>query len=341
MRFQLRPAAALRVVLPVVLFLPTVASAQKSAASEMRLNWRADPVFGTLRLSGGFSDDPRTEVVRAGGADANPVTGEGCVGFLNAAAPDLNVAYTASTYDLTFSAASETDASLVVRTPDGRWLCDDDGADVGLNPTLTVAGAPSGTYHLWVATYQATDERPRTVVGVSEIGREAVYAAEGGGAKAGGDTGGALAQAPDRDTDGLPDWRAAPLYGDITLRAGFSPDPHERAIRIGGSTPNPVSGAGCAGYINRSAPDYVLYWTAGSGTLPLNLYVKSDADASLVVYTGDGRWLCDDDSGEGTNPWISLQTPASGSYQIWVGAYQQGTTGQQGRLVISEIAPRW
>lgn len=316
--------------LGAVLLPASAALAQKTVSGKQDpLNWRATPVYGTMQLTHGFSPDPQRRTVNAGGTTRNPVSGSGCTGYLNASAPDLDVNYDASSFDLTISAASDTDVSLVVHTPDGRWLCDDDGADAPLNAKLTIDDPVDGVYSIWVATYAETSDRPATSIGFSELGREVTV-----------DQVSVTTNTSSGDGS-LPNWSATPTYGEITLRAGFRPDPHVRSITIGGSTRNPVSGSGCAGYINASAPDYELSYTKGSGILPLNFYVKSDVDVSLLIYTADGQWVCDDDSGDGLNPWIKVNNPGTGTYQIWVGAYRETNNYRGSRLYISELDPQW
>jgi hypothetical protein len=326
MRQPLPRILAVALVGAATLFTVPPASAQKEVGSRDPLNWRATPVYGTVRLAAGFTPDPQSRTVNAGGTTRNPVSGPGCTGYLNASAPDLDLDYDAGSLDLTISAASDTDVSLVVHTPDGRWLCDDDGADAPLNAKLTISDPVDGVYSIWVATYAETSDRPGTSVGFSELGREVTVG---------------RVSTSSSGSNGMPNWRADPTYGQISLRAGFRPDPHVRDIVIGGSTRNPVQGSGCAGYINASAPDYELTYEKGSGILPLNFYVKSDVDVSLLIYTADGQWVCDDDSGDGLNPWIRVNGPASGTYQIWVGAYRETNNYRGSKLYISELDPRW
>lgn len=79
-------------------------------------------------------------------------------------------------------------------------------------------------------------------------------------------------------------------------------------------------GPGCVGHA-MALPDYILRYAAPGGLL--RFYVRANGgDATLVVHTPDGRWLCDDDSGRGSDPMIDLETPPAGSYDIWVGSYR-------------------
>ena len=123
----------------------------------------------------------------------------------------------------------------------------------------------------------------------------------------------ALAQAAD----------GPPTYGEFRLSAEGLPDESllsvvaggavEAALRAGSDT------AACKGF-TASAPDARLVWTGESAGVRLS--AVSNADTTLVVRTPDGRWLCDDDSGEDANPSIAL-TAQAGRYDIWVGTYSK------------------
>ena len=135
-----------------------------------------------------------------------------------------------------------------------------------------------------------------------------------------------------------PNWRAEPMYGTANLSAGFTPDPHVVTVRAGGNNRNSIPGSGCAGYINNAQPDMDLNYQAGRSRL--YIYVKAGVDTTLLVNDANGNWHCSDDF-EGSNPAIILNNPPSGNYNIWVGAYTQGGTGNQAQLHISELTPRW
>lgn len=131
------------------------------------------------------------------------------------------------------------------------------------------------------------------------------------------------------------DISATPNYGTVTLETGFMPDPHEVSVVAGGSTA--VTQPGCTGYVS-DAPDFELTYTAGS-TFPLNIYVVSEGDTTLLVNLPDGTWVCADDV-QGFNPALNFATPASGVYDIWVGSYSSDEM-PAATLKISEIAPQW
>ena len=130
-----------------------------------------------------------------------------------------------------------------------------------------------------------------------------------------------------------PDYQAPPSFGEISLSAGFNPDPYVRNIRAGGG----YDLAACAGSNGwsgsvASAPDFDLYWEGASAQLTIAAEVP--ADAVLLINGPDGQWYFDDDT-SGSNPVITFRNPQPGLYDIWIGAYD-GTSGNRGRLIITE-----
>ncbi len=134
-----------------------------------------------------------------------------------------------------------------------------------------------------------------------------------------------------------PDPSLQPNYGTTNLVSGFEPDPFVANLDAGGGYDASGLGVrGCVGFIAR-APDYRINWTAGQTKLPLVFSVQSDADTTLVVNDAAGNWICDDDSGNGgLNPSITIDNPASGQYDVWVGTFQSGPI-QKAALNVSEL----
>ncbi|MBL8543294.1 MAG: peptidase S1 [Hyphomonadaceae bacterium] len=142
---------------------------------------------------------------------------------------------------------------------------------------------------------------------------------------------------PEQQASGeQPDFSLDPAYGAVDLRAGFTPDPHNKEIAAGGAIDASSLGGNCVGWVAR-APDYRVNWTAGSGANPLIFSVQSDSDTTLVINDAQGNWVCDDDGGnEGLNPAISFSNPVSGQYDVWVGTFMQGDL-QASTLSVSEL----
>ena len=128
-------------------------------------------------------------------------------------------------------------------------------------------------------------------------------------------------------------------FGEVSLAAGFAPDPYSVAIVAGGEIDASdalgvdVRGNACLGTI-ANAPDYRLQYSAGS--FPLFFSVMSSGDTTLVINAPDGSWYRDDDSAGFPNPMIAFTKPTSGQYDIWVGAFAGGNP--DATLYISEVA---
>ena len=132
------------------------------------------------------------------------------------------------------------------------------------------------------------------------------------------------------------DYNANTNYGDLQLQAGFTPDPALINLQAGGSLDAADRFDTCKGFIAQAA-DVRLMWSGSSkGGSPVKISVVSNADTTLVINGPDGRWYCDDDSGEDSNPSLTL-TPQNGRYEIWVGTYISGET-KNSVLSISEVS---
>jgi len=108
----------------------------------------ASGTSGSMRAQAGFTPDPITvSIYSGGGIDASNALGGSCVGMI-ASAPDYEFSYSAGSFPLTFAVDADTDTSLIINGPDGRWYCVDDSS--GLNPVLTWGRPQSGTYDIWI-----------------------------------------------------------------------------------------------------------------------------------------------------------------------------------------------
>lgn len=253
----------------------------------------------TVALTAGFRPDPHVADVVAGGTLLAAARSPECSGFISEQ-PDFVFTFTAANSTLFLSANSPADTTLVVRTPAGTWLCDDDGAGDN-DPLVKIVAPRAGTYSVWVGTYEA-NAYPDAAVYLSEVGVHGFQVAKKVAA----------------------------------LDAGFLPDPFTIDIVAGGGFEAGNRSAGCAGFV-AERPDFVLDYNA-EATLPLYAYVRSKSDTTLVVRTPAGEWVCDDDGAGGVDPLVRIGTPRSGVYSFWVGAYDKDEF-PNAVLHISELAP--
>ena len=76
---------------------------------------------------------------------------------------------------------------------------------------------------------------------------------------------------------------ADPNYGEVTLSAGFTPDPSLTSLLAGGSVDAAGKNSSCSGFIS-DAPDLRLFWDgSGKGAPNLKISAMSNADTTLVV----------------------------------------------------------
>lgn len=274
------------------------------AATAQAQDWRGTPVYGEVRLDNGFTPDPHTVSIQAGGnRDASSIKGGSCIGMIGSN-PDYAVRYNAGSISLYFRADSSADTSLVVRSPDGSWNCDDDSAG-DLNPQVAFDSPRSGTYHVWVGSLN--DSVVPATLSVSEIS-----------------SGGSNEQ---------PDLSAAAAFGEIILRSGFTPDPHTIEVVAGGSLSASNLGGNCNGMIS-GIPDVELTYR-DNGNYPLVFTFDAPADTVLAINAPDGSWYCDDDSNGNFDPRVTFERPMAGIYDIFVGTISGDTS--TGVLSITEL----
>lgn len=274
----------------------------------------APATYGSVSLTSGFTPDPYTVNLTAGGPIQASTTATGCVGTI-ARAPDFELTYTAGRYPLTFHTVSSSDTTLVINGPDGRWYCDDDSYG-NSNAEMRFPSPTSGVYDVWVGSYSGTMVAATLQITELTAGASAAPTAP---AEPTGPTAPAAPAAPTL----MPDTSLTATYGEILLHSGFTPDPRRISLRAGGNIPAANVDSSCAGSIAR-APDYQITYTAGRQ--PLIIRTEAEADTTLVVSDPDGMWHCDDDSGVGEgNAEVNLDKPSPGIYDIWVGTFNGGT----------------
>lgn len=281
------------------------AAAVFAAPAAMAQDYTLSPNYGQVTLRAGFTSDPHTVNMTAGGSIDISNTNSSCRGRVSNA-PDYQVNYTAgSTFPLIFRVDSSADTTLLINGPNARWVCDDDSGE-GLNPEVRFDSPQSGRYDIWVGTYG--DRTAPATLYVSELSSSG--------------------PSPYNETI---DYNLTAYFGEVYLNAGFTPDPHRIRITAGGSINTSTVASECRGQVS-AAPDYQITYTAGS--LPLSIRTDSSTDTTLLVSGPRGEWYCDDDSAGNRNAEVRFSKPSSGTYDIWVGTYGGGTASAD--LIITE-----
>ena len=120
-------------------------------------------------------------------------------------------------------------------------------------------------------------------------------------------------------------------FGEISLSAGFTPDPYRVSVTAGGSIDGARLPGSCTGSIS-DAPDFEV--TYSSGSLPLVFRTVSTSDTTLIINGPNGDWSCDDDSYGDGDAEVRFNKPASGTYDVWIGTFGGGTASAT--LLITE-----
>lgn len=138
------------------------ANEEEEIISDIAINGpdvQATPNYGDIELTSGFSPDPYTHSATAGGSYDTSEMGYG--GFVSVA-PDFDLYYTPGTYSLTIKAESSEDTILLINTPDGEWLYNDDYE--GLNPGITIDTPEDGLYNIWIGSYGSENVDAKLII---------------------------------------------------------------------------------------------------------------------------------------------------------------------------------
>lgn len=296
-------------------------SAEPAAAQSLQIGG-SDSNYGSTRLAAGFTPDPYQISVTSGGSlDVRSMNlGSGCVGYATSR-PDFIVHLSSNSSMLRFYIIGGGDTGLVINDSNGRWHCNDDSYGT-TDPTVTINNAPQGQYDVWVTSYQSGENISSTLY-ITELDR---HPGSGSSSYSSGNT---------SSSGSLTIGGSDAYFGNVTLSPGFMPDPHSVSVTSGGSLDVRAMnlGSGCVGYAT-SQPDFILHMSGQSGML--RFYVVGDGDTGLVINDGSGRWHCDDDSHGGLDPEVSIYSPPSGQYDVWVTSYQSGES-LRGTLYVSEL----
>lgn len=233
-------------------------------------------------LVAGFTPDPFTTVLAAGGLRDASTLSPSCYGNI-AAQPDFQLSYTAGDWPLRFFVTSDADTTLAVVTPSGEVLCNDDFD--GLNPSIALPTPSSGTYQVYIGTYGDSTSTPNATLAITEL----------------------------LDQKELP----AGALTEVTVNRGMQRQDFE--LLAGGSFQayESLDGA-CGGYV-ALAPDFTTF--VGDAGMDVELTVRSAEDTTLAVRTPSGQFICDDDSGGDFNPLVVVSGAQAGAYDVWLGTF--------------------
>ena len=303
---------------------PAVGASQ-TARSAVPIQAQAADPFGdstlaTIDLSAGFILDPYFLRVIGGGDTPASDLDEACSGYVDEQA-NVVLNWTGESEALTIFVYSDSDPVLVIETPEGDFLCNDDLDQLVLDPAITLEDPAEGEYNIHVGSYDL-DEPALGYLVVTEM-----------------DVSDELA---DLDMTPLLERRAYPKvgqllpevdFGDLFLQesgifgnADLSQDFEDVELFAAGGgnlAVFPLDGeeTGCQGMVS-TVPIYTFSWSGGGN---LSAYFEGEEDSSLMVVTPSGEIICNDNAAEDNlNPVVDILGAAEGDYDIFIGSLVPG-----------------
>lgn len=285
-----------------------------SPALVLSQNFSLTPINGSLTLSGGFSPDPNVIAVSAGGNFEASNASSSCSGYVTDA-PTYSLSFEPGSLGLSFYVNADIDTTILINNPSGEWFCNDDHDDLdNLNSGYYFSDPESGRYDIWVGAYSESDAYSNAMLAISEY------------------------QSSSWENDLSPTSSPSVFVPEVSLSGGFTPDPYTVDVIAGGSNQASNLDSSCSGYVSAN-PSYRLNFSPGS--LGLGIYTLSDIDTTIAIQAPNGNWFCNDDNSNLENSLNSgyyFASPASGNYDIYVGAYSESSVGQSATLAISEFS---
>ena len=112
---------------------------------------KVGPALVTLDLAAGFPLDPTFMSLNGGGEVDASLLSPDCKGFINRN-PVATVNWTGAAEMLRAFFYSDSDSTLVVLTPDGKLVCNDNANEQLLDPVLDIKNPVPGKYRIWVGS---------------------------------------------------------------------------------------------------------------------------------------------------------------------------------------------
>jgi heat shock protein HslJ len=290
----------------------------------------------TFDESAGFPVDPTFVSAFAGGEVDSSLLGKGCNGFISRE-PVATVKWSGKADRLRTFFYSDGNPTLMVLTPDGKLVCNDNATDQILDPFIELQNPVAGNYRIWVGSAEkdalipgvlVMSTKPSVDLGTFNLGKLVKRPAIPQTAQAPTVTDlGAQAKAlADKLTQNAPTLKAgAKVSVDVTAD-GVLP-----LFRL----PQAQS-KGCGGLVT-GAPNYAFKWS-GPGT-NLHIAVDAPADTTLMVIATNGKqvWCNDDAKPNSINPAVDIPNPAEDTYLVYVGRVSPEKT-VNGKLTVVEAA---
>ena len=281
----------------------------------------------TLDLAAGAPLDPTFFSANGGGEVDSRLLSSACSGFINRQ-PTATVKWSGEADQVRAFFYSDGDPTLMVLTPKGELLCNDNAGPQLLDPFVEIKNPAAGDYRIWVGSAVKNQLVPGVLVLTTKPGVDLGTFKLGSLIKRP-----SIPQAPvtataEMTTTATASTKLAPqvqALADKLLKGAPELKPGAKVtvdVTADGIIPlfriPAAADKGCAGLVT-GAPSYAFKWTGKADNL--HFAVDASADTTLMVVTTGGRQVwCNDDAKQGTvNPAIDIANPADDTYLVYVG----------------------
>jgi len=277
---------------------------------------RVEQPLLTLDLTAGYPLDPFFVSVNGGGNLDAEIAAPGCEGFISAN-PAIKVDWEGDADQIKAFFFSDHDPMLMVQTPDGQLLCNDDANDQLLDPVVEITDPLTGTYEIWVGSFARGQLIPgilvlttRPDVDLGTFALDQLVRRE------------AVPEDLPRPQRGLPaDLLQVALARYAAKVAPLGSELVQVDMTVEGNVPAfdiPFEDVLCNGFVG-DRPDFVF--SLAEATEQIRVFFEGDGDATLIVAGPEGRIYCTDDAaaGENINPLLDVPGAVLGNYAVFVG----------------------
>ena len=190
---------------------------------------------------------------------------------------------------------SDHDPVLVVQTPDGEFLCNDDANAQLLDPVVQIDDPASGRYNIWVGAADEGHLLPGILVLTTrpEVNSAPLRLATWCGAVRSRKSRSSLKTCRTKQE---PCWKPSTSLDIEAVALETGMDPVVQEVTSEGDIPAfeaPTNNLRCTGFV-ADTPDYVFEWSGETDLL--RLFFEGDGDATLIVATPDSGFICNDDA---------------------------------------------
>lgn len=288
----------------------------------------APQAYITLDVTGGFALDPFFVSVNGGGLVDASTLDPSCSGYISER-PRITINWDGTAEFAELFLYSDHNPSLVVQTPAGDYVCNDDTNDLLRDATIEVTDPAPGQYKIWVGNIDNKGLIPvvavltsRTEINTGTFNlatfiqrppvRELLLKAADN-VPSGGDVQAILVDKLVAATD------VTAIGPDTTLTSTMPISGGLPGFLFPTAPSSPFSV--CTGLVNT---DDAYVFTVAEGVESLNLFAESSVDSTLLVIQPDGLSICTDEAPDGVNrnPHLILGDLEPGNYAVLVGGVQ-------------------